>query len=219
MLAKLRSRLSYSNVIATMALFIALGGGAYAAVNLPKNSVGSKQLKSNAVTSSKVKNRSLLARDFRRGQLPRGARGPRGLKGDTGTVDTSNFYNKTESDGRFLAKETSGIIEISAGPDPMTLLTHGPITLTAKCTDKGAGEFEINISAQSSEANALLGRGSDNFPLTSSPTTIEVSQWGTAMLRQFTAAVVSPTTAFNVLVTRGVLVGGHNCVAGATVLP
>jgi hypothetical protein len=219
MLTKITSRLTYANAIATLALFLALGGGAYAVATLPKNSVGSKQLKRNAVTSSKVKNRSLLAGDFKAGQLPRGARGPKGAKGDTGAVDNSNFYNKTESDGRFLARETSGIIEISPGPDPMTLLTHGPITFTAKCTDKGAGDFEINISAQSSETGAILGRGADQFALLATPTTIETSQSGAAMIRQFTAAVVSSSTAFNVLVTRGLLTGGHSCLAGVTVLP
>jgi hypothetical protein len=75
--------LSYANVIATLALFVALGGGAYAAIALPKNSVGSAQ----------VKNGSLLARDFKKGQLragrpgatgPKGDQGPRGLGGPAG---------------------------------------------------------------------------------------------------------------------------------------
>jgi hypothetical protein len=44
-------------VIALIALFVALGGTSFAAINaLPKNSVGSKQLKKNAVTTAKIKN-------------------------------------------------------------------------------------------------------------------------------------------------------------------
>ena len=50
------SRLSYANVMATIAVFMALGGGAYAAFKLPKNSVGTKQLKNAAVTTKKIKN-------------------------------------------------------------------------------------------------------------------------------------------------------------------
>ena len=46
-------KLSYSNVIATIALFVALGGAAVAA-GLPKNSVGPKQLKRGAVTTAKT---------------------------------------------------------------------------------------------------------------------------------------------------------------------
>jgi hypothetical protein len=53
---ELRRRLNYANVMATVALFVALGGSAYAAIQLPKNSVGPKQLKKNAVTTAKVKN-------------------------------------------------------------------------------------------------------------------------------------------------------------------
>jgi hypothetical protein len=49
-----RPRLSYANVIATIALFVALGGAAVAA-GLPKNSVGPNQLKRNAVTTAKLK--------------------------------------------------------------------------------------------------------------------------------------------------------------------
>jgi hypothetical protein len=51
---RLLPRLSYSNVIATIALFIALGGAAVAA-GLPKNSVGATQLKRGAVTAAKLK--------------------------------------------------------------------------------------------------------------------------------------------------------------------
>jgi hypothetical protein len=66
---RLREKLTYANVMATLAVFIALGGSSYAALKLPKNSVGSKQIKRNAVTSTKVKNRTLLSGDFKRGQI------------------------------------------------------------------------------------------------------------------------------------------------------
>jgi hypothetical protein len=55
MFTALRTRMSYANVIATIALFVALGGSSYAALQLPRNSVGPKQLKKNAVTSVKIK--------------------------------------------------------------------------------------------------------------------------------------------------------------------
>src|SRR5919204_1164514 len=49
--------------IALLALFISLGGVSYAAIKLPPNSVGTKQLKANAVIGSKVKNGSLTGAD------------------------------------------------------------------------------------------------------------------------------------------------------------
>lgn len=84
----LRSKLTYANVIATIALFLALGGGAWAATTLPKNSIGTAQLRSGAVTGEKVRSGSLIASDFAEGELPagpRGATGPQGLPGTPGT--------------------------------------------------------------------------------------------------------------------------------------
>jgi cytoskeletal protein RodZ len=54
-LKTIRSRVTYANVMSTLAVFLVLGGGAMAAVKLGKNSVGTKQLKVNAVTSAKIK--------------------------------------------------------------------------------------------------------------------------------------------------------------------
>ena len=80
----LRRRPSPALVVASLALAVALGGTSYAAVTLPRNSVGTKQLRNGAVVSSKVRNHSLLARDFKRGQLPRGPVGPAGPAGPPG---------------------------------------------------------------------------------------------------------------------------------------
>jgi hypothetical protein len=77
-------RPSPAMVVAFIALLSALGTGAYAQLTIPRNSVGNAQLKRNAVTSSKVKNRSLLSRDFKAGQLPQGPQGLTGPPGPTG---------------------------------------------------------------------------------------------------------------------------------------
>ena len=77
-------------LVAFAALMVALGGTSYAIAQLPANSVGTKQLRKNAVTAPKVKDRSLVARDFKRGQLPRGARGPAGPQGAAGAPGATN---------------------------------------------------------------------------------------------------------------------------------
>jgi len=46
-------------LVACIALFVALGGTSYAAIKLPANSVGTKQIKKSAVTAAKVKNATL----------------------------------------------------------------------------------------------------------------------------------------------------------------
>ncbi len=73
-------------VVACIGLAIALSGTAYAVTALPRNSVGTAQLKANAVNSAKVKNRSLLRADFKAGQLPAGATGSAGPAGPTGSA-------------------------------------------------------------------------------------------------------------------------------------
>src|SRR5437879_11616734 len=84
-----------SNAVAYLALFVALGGTSYAAVSLPRNSVGTAQLKSSAVTSAKVRNGSLATIDLSRKAISdlrgrtgspgaAGAPGSQGAKGDKG---------------------------------------------------------------------------------------------------------------------------------------
>jgi len=71
-------------VVACSALIVSLAGTGYAALKLPANSVGSRQLKNGAVTNAKVKRRSLTASVFKQGTLLRGARGLQGLQGPKG---------------------------------------------------------------------------------------------------------------------------------------
>jgi hypothetical protein len=81
----LRPRLSYANVVASLAVFIALGGVSWAAVTLPANSVGKRHLRNNSVTGAEVVNGSLKAKDFAAGQLTQGEPGPAGPAGPAGT--------------------------------------------------------------------------------------------------------------------------------------
>ncbi|HEY2053241.1 MAG TPA: hypothetical protein VGH14_04825 [Solirubrobacterales bacterium] len=109
-------RLTYANVIATVALFVALGGGAYAATQLPKNSVGTKQLKKASVTAAKVKKGTLLASDFAAGQLPQGGQGregPKGAQGDPGPQGSPGTRGPEGKEGLEGKAGTEG----KAGPE------------------------------------------------------------------------------------------------------
>ncbi len=61
---RFRTHLNYSNVMATIAVFVALGGGAYA-VTIPRNSVGENQLKPSAVTTKKLKRAAITSEKLR----------------------------------------------------------------------------------------------------------------------------------------------------------
>jgi hypothetical protein len=56
-------------IVACIALFVALGGTSYAAIVLPANSVGTKQIKSSAVTGVKVKNATLTGADIKNASI------------------------------------------------------------------------------------------------------------------------------------------------------
>lgn len=127
-MSKLRCGLTYANVMATVAVFIALGGGAYAALKLPKNSVGSKQIKRGAVTSRKVRNGSLKSVDFRAGQLPagptgpsgpqgaRGRSGPRGARGLTGARGPKGDPGRSALTPLASGEKVRGVFSGSSGP-------------------------------------------------------------------------------------------------------
>jgi hypothetical protein len=131
-------KLNYANVIATIALFVALGGAAVAA-GLPKNSVGTKQLKRGAVTAAKLK----------RGAVTSGKIGPRAvtagklganavLPGNLGNgIITSNKL----SDGAVIASK------IKNGVVTTNKLANDAVT-TAKLGDKSvtAGKLADNIA-------------------------------------------------------------------------
>ena len=73
-----------ANLVAYLAIFASLGGTSYAAIAIPKNSVGNKQLKKDAVDTTKVKNGSVMVLDFGAGQAPTAPKGSQGDAGDPG---------------------------------------------------------------------------------------------------------------------------------------
>jgi len=120
-----RRRPSSAHLTAGLALFVALGGTSYAATSLAKNSVGSAQIKSkavknsdlgsNAVTSAKVKDGSLLAKDFRAGELPAGQQGPKGDPGLPGEKGPQGDKGEKGDKGDKGDPGTSGY-EVVTGP-------------------------------------------------------------------------------------------------------
>jgi collagen triple helix repeat protein len=88
-----------ATVLAGLALVVALGGTGYAAVVLPAGSVGTAQLKKDAVVSSKVKNGSLRAADFAAGALPAGPQGPAGPAGRGGAAGVQGPAGATGAAG------------------------------------------------------------------------------------------------------------------------
>lgn len=104
------NRLTYANVTATLALFIALGGSSYAALTLPRNSVGANQIRTGAVSSSEIKNRGIRLGDLSvsaRRALQGGA-GPTGAPGPAGTPAARYFAVVNAAGAAQRGNATSG---------------------------------------------------------------------------------------------------------------
>ncbi len=123
-------------MLATLALFIALGGSSYAALSLPKASVGPKQLKKNSVTSPKVKRGSLLLNDFRASQRAkrRGAPGPQGAQGLKGDPGPSGATKVVSREGAFTSINPDQFGTAAVECSPGEVATGGGIDL-----DNGSG--------------------------------------------------------------------------------
>lgn len=137
MLTAVRQRLSYSNVIATMALFIALGGVAVAA-GLPKNSVGPKQLKRGAVTTPKIRKQAVTSAKLATGAVTIGKLGPN-------SVGPSNIGN-------------GAITSAKLGPSSVlaSAIKNGVVT-TNKLTNEAVTTPKL---ANEAVTTAKLGKGS-----------------------------------------------------------
>jgi hypothetical protein len=114
----LRDKLTYANVVSTLCLFLLLGGGAaYAATEmLPKNSVGTKQLKTGAVTPKKL---SKAAKASLKGQVgPKGATGAVGTQGPRGPQGVAGIalgYAYVEGGGSVDATRSLNVTSANVG--------------------------------------------------------------------------------------------------------
>jgi hypothetical protein len=143
---RLRSKFTYANVMATIAVFIALGGASYAATQLPRNSVGAKQLKKGAVTPTKLSSRAIAS-----------LTGEAGPKGDTGTRGTQGIPGK---DG---APATDFFAQVK--PEGTVNASGSPVTVD----HYGAGLYLVNFGRDVTHCAAIVNEG--GVPVFSSPGT------------------------------------------------
>lgn len=145
-------------VVACVALFVALGGTGYAALQLPKNSVGPQQLQkgavnptdlaNNAITGAKVKNRSLTNTDFRASSLPRGPRGPTGPRGPAGPAGRAPGYGYVDASGNVNPARSSGGVTVSHGPG------SGVYCVGVPGFSSASNVMSVNLDAESSATAA-----------------------------------------------------------------
>jgi hypothetical protein len=140
---QLRGRLTYANLMATIAVFIALGGASYAAVRLPKNSVGTKQIKKGAVTGAKIKNGAVT-----------------GAKIKNGTINGAKIKNGTIT-GAKIDVSTLGAVPgaVHAGAaDDATHATSADDATHATSADDASHARSADSAAIASDARTLDGQ-------------------------------------------------------------
>jgi hypothetical protein len=127
-------------VVACLALAISLSGAAYAvSTALPRNSVGTVQLKNNAVNSAKVRNASLRAADFAPGQIPAGPAGPQGPPGASGLQLISGSGVSNSSSPKTQQQDCPAGKKAIGGGGVLTGSTANTFLWTSRPTDAGTG--------------------------------------------------------------------------------
>jgi len=162
MIAAVRSKVTYSNVIATMALFIALGGVAVAA-GLPRNSVGPKQLKRGAVTTAKLRKQAvtsgkLAPKSVINGKLAENSVGPGNI--GNGAVTTA----KLAANSVIASTIKNGVITANKlGNEAVTTAKLGKEAVTTAKLDNESvtsgklGKGSVTAAKLSDEIGPLLG--------------------------------------------------------------
>lgn len=150
---KLTAGLTYANVVSTLCLFLLLGGGAaFAATQLPKNSVGAKQIRKGAVTQAKI---SKGAQAALRGQTGEpGQRGATGALGETGPRGETGLRGPVgPTEGQSLGENMIGAPELSFSKT-VTTATSGKLYAFAHFD-----QAEVSCSAPGPVEVALFVNG------------------------------------------------------------
>jgi hypothetical protein len=164
-----RGRPSPAIVIASLALLVALGGTSFAAVTavLPRNSVGTPQLKNGAVTAAKVKAGTLLASNFKAGQLTAGPAGAAGPTGPAGPAGPGAKWALLKADGTIIAQ--SGRISLTSHAVGTYILDFGSavdkdlILATASNANIGfRGDVVVEPCGGPPAGAAVCASGGDN---------------------------------------------------------
>lgn len=159
---QIRTRLTYANVMSSIAVFLVIGGGAaFAATQLPPNSVGTPQIKRNAVKTGKVAFEAIRA-----GKLAKNA------------VSTNRLRDNAVT-GAKVKESTLGTVpdaEKLGGKDAGEYLRSPVRRVEAiSAVTTASGQFR-NVTASCPEGERAIGGGAMWTQLTGSPTGFNIIQ-------------------------------------------
>jgi len=165
---QIRKRLTYANVMSSIAVFLVIGGAtAFAA--LGKNTVGTKQLKKNAVTAAKIKNGAVTASKVNVSGFPTvpsattAGNATHALAADKATnATTAENANSLGNVPPTSYQRTSGISFATIAPAnaSATVLRGRGVT---GVTQIATGYFAVTFNHDVSECTWLATYGAPNF--------------------------------------------------------
>ena len=180
-MSRLRSHVSYANAMATIAVFIALGGTSYAVTQLPRNSVGAKQIRSGgvgaseihtgAVRSTDIKDRGVALRDISVGARNslRGQTGPAGPQGPPGpqvvtlsaaVLPAGDFARSQGTAGPVSTHTNTGIYKVDFSRD--VTACYAVATISRSPTQTTSGEIAAEIGSGANDKNSVYVYTSDS---------------------------------------------------------
>jgi hypothetical protein len=131
-------------VISILALFVALGGSAYAA-----KKIGSNEIKANAITTGKIKKNAVTTAKIKKNAVT----GDKINEGTLGPVPSATNATNATNFSRF---HTSGLKKLSIGQS-VTLLAIGPFTITSECLDNGGDPEAFSYLTTSQVGSSMWG--------------------------------------------------------------
>jgi hypothetical protein len=194
----LRNRLTYANVMSTIAVFLVLGGAtAVAASKLGKNTVGTKQLKANSVTAAKLKRNAVTEAKLKDSAVTERKLGDNAITtakiadgAVTGAKVQAATLGTVPNAATFSGYSRRGIVRVGASPTvngsveesraaspEVPLFSSGPFTIYAKCFDVGASTSSAVFIKTSQNGSILDSSQSslDGAPFLN-PGTLEVDR-------------------------------------------
>jgi hypothetical protein len=181
--------------VATVALIVAMAGTGYAAFKLPKNSVGTKQLKNGAVTTPKLKNGAITSVKIKNGAVNKsklnlaGVTVPNASHANSANFATNatNATNAANAVHATTADSTNGVSTVSIHPTrtvdaaadvtsapQVPLGSKGPFSFYGKCYLNGAGVEATTYIASTSNTGMFNTEAEDSGYVT--PSTPENSR-------------------------------------------
>lgn len=159
MLRSVLSRMTYANVVASLALFVALGGAGFAASQLPKNSVGTSQIKNNAVVAAKIKSSAVESAKLKNDAVV-------AAKIKNGAIETAKLANDAVTGaqvkaGSLDASDITGAVAAANVANGLAKVTYKTATATVPAYSGSGSAPGASATATCDAGQSVLGGGID----------------------------------------------------------